>query len=735
MGVAATEVLDGASIALDRGGDVLVEETADLSPGAPFVADVDLPAGTEETALTLRVRDGRGHEVIRYTPREVVEPPLPEPKTPPPPPETFETNEELYLTGLHLSQYRHPTIEPEPYWEAALAQDPTDVRCNNAMGQVRYRQGEFDEAAAHFQAAIDTLTRRNPNPRDGEAFYNLGLTFKAMGRLDEAYGKLYKATWDFAWQTAAFYALAEIDCRRRDFETALDHLDRSLRTNAMNLKARNLKAAALRHLGRLEEAAAVIEGTRTLDPLDMGSRNEAVLLSRARGDDAEAFAQREALAMMMDVPHWLSRIQAHLDLAFDYLNAGLWEETRDVLTRLVAADGSAYPMVLYVLGYVAAQQGDEEAARTLYERAGAMNPEYCFPSRLEEMRILEHAQSQRPDDPWIAYYLGTLLYDRKRYDEAIALWERSAAGIPDFSIPRRNLGIAYFNVQDDPDKAIASYETAFSANPGDGRLLSELDQLRRRTGVAPEARLAALEAHMPLVRSRDDLSVEITTLYNLTGQPQKALDYVLSRRFHPWEGGTGLISRQYVKAHLLLGKEALAGGDADAALTHFESAQATYPENLGERKHLNWADADVHYYTGVAKQRLGDESGARESFRRVLAGRDGEVSEAAYYRGLALRAMGRDAEADAALTALLERARERREEQARREFATSVPEFVFTEVDAETRRRIHLTYLIGLAHLGLGHEEDAEAAFRSVLDRQPGHVNARLRLRDLGASP
>ena len=90
--------------------------------------------------------DANGHELIRYKPQHIEKPELPENKTPPPPPETFDSIEELYLTGLHLEQYRHPTIEPEPYWEAALAKDPTDSRCNNAMGLVYYRRGQFDVA-------------------------------------------------------------------------------------------------------------------------------------------------------------------------------------------------------------------------------------------------------------------------------------------------------------------------------------------------------------------------------------------------------------------------------------------------------------------------------------------------------------------------------------------------------------------------------------------------------------
>jgi tetratricopeptide (TPR) repeat protein len=738
-GVAVTEPLEALTVTLTAGDRTLLESTQDIIPGHPLVSRIPLSEEITETALLLRVLDAAGHEVIRYAPQAIEVPELPEAMTPPPPPETFDTTEELYLTGLHLEQYRHPTIEPEPYWEAALAKDPTDVRCNNAMGLNRFRRGQFDAAQVYFQAAIDKLTRRNPNPRDGEPFYNLGATLKAQGRLDAAYAAFYKAIWSYAWQAPGYYALAEIDIHRGDLNRALDHLTRSLQTNALNMKARNLKSAVLRHLGRVEEAAQVVCETVALDPLDLMSRNEAVWISRAQGKDAAASSQLGELTGFMavdadkSVETRLSKVQAYLDMAFDYANAGLWSEARDLLARLVdLEEGTVYPMVLYALGAFAQELGDEDVARDAYSRASELPTDYCFPVRLEEMRILEQVRSMHPHNALVAYYLGNLYYDKKRYDAAMEQWQRATELAPDFATPWRNLGIAAYNVRHDPESALAAYEKAFALNPEDGRVLSELDQLRRRTGVSPEERLSMLEQHMDLVRDRDDLSVEIAALYNQAGQPQKALDYVLSRRFHPWEGGTGRVSHQYVQAHLLLGRAALDAGDPQTALVHFETTQAPYPANLGERRMLLWPDADVQYYTGLARQALGDGVGAEASFENVLRARAWwGASETAYYQAMALRALGREAEAEAKLREMLEGARAALEEQAKQSFATSVPEFVFAEADMETRRRTHLTYIIGLAHLGLGETGMAREAFETVLTQEPGHAEALGRLREL----
>ena len=88
-------------------------------------------------------------------------------------------------------------------------------------------------------------------------FYYLGLCLRHLGRDDEAYDAFYKSCWNQAWMAAGYHALAEIDCCRKNWTTALEHLNRSLRFNTDNLRARNLKVIVLRKLKRDAEARAV----------------------------------------------------------------------------------------------------------------------------------------------------------------------------------------------------------------------------------------------------------------------------------------------------------------------------------------------------------------------------------------------------------------------------------------------------------------------------------------------
>ena len=97
-------------------------------------------------------------------------------------------------------------------------------------------------------------------------------TLRFQGREREAYAAFYKATWNAAWRGPAYHALAELDAGRMDWPAALDHLQRSLRTETENLNARNLKVMVLRKLGKTAEADALLQETRALDRLDTWSR-------------------------------------------------------------------------------------------------------------------------------------------------------------------------------------------------------------------------------------------------------------------------------------------------------------------------------------------------------------------------------------------------------------------------------------------------------------------------------
>jgi len=616
VGVLTTEAFKQLRMTVTAGERVVLNETRDIRPGRPCVETIELSADCATPSVLLRVLSSDGKEIIRYRPEEKREALLPQPATEPPPPADISTIEELYLTGLHLEQYRHATRFPEVYWKEGLRRDVDDARCNNAMGIMCLRHGKFQEAEQYFRRAIARLTRLNPNPYDGESFYNLGLALKYQERTEEAYTAFYKSVWNQGWQSAGYYALATIDCHRGNFEQALEHLSGSLSGNALHLKARNLKSAILRQMGRNKEALDLVRDTFAFDPLDLWSGNELAAFSTAphsSGSDDALFH-----SLLLDT-------HICLDIAFDYADAGLWREAIDLLQRHLAAlskQQEPYPMVLYSLGYFYDKSGERDKAREFCKQAAHASADYCFPARIEEMLVLQSAIRTNPSDSRAPYYLGNLLYDKRQREEAIRLWECSCRIDPGFSIPWRNLGIAWFNVRKNPGRALECYEKAFRSEPSDARLLYELDQLSKRIGTPPEQRLSQLEENRDLVDRRDDLVVELVTLCNQTHKTALALEILSSRRFHPWEGGEGLVSGQYVAAHLLMGRELLEAREPSEALAHFQAARA-YPKNLGEGKHLLTLETHLDYFAGLALDALGRAQEAQRWWKKAIEAQTG----------------------------------------------------------------------------------------------------------------
>jgi tetratricopeptide (TPR) repeat protein len=363
--------------------------------------------------------------------------------------------------------------------------------------------------------------------------------------------------------------------------------------------------------------------------------------------------------------------------------------------------------------------------------AAAVSADYCFPNRLEELLVLEAAIAARPNDARAPYYLGNLLYARRRYKDAIAMWERATQLDPKFSIPWRNLGIAYFNITADAGKARGAFEKAFGANTADSRVLYERDQLWKRIGERPESRLAELERNLELASSRDDLSVELASLYNQTRQHEKALAIVRSRKFQPWEGGEGLALDQHVRTHVALGRQALQHGNPIEARRLFESALDA-PENLGEARHPLANQSDIYYWLGVALDAAGDSAAARESWERAAAQRGDfqqmrvtPFSELTFYNALVLTRLGRGEEAGDLLHGLVKFAAQLRSEAPKLDyFATSLPQMLLFEDDARKRNETRADFLEAQAHVGLGDNAAGRALLDRVLATDPNHPHA-----------
>ena len=603
-------------------------------------------------------------------------------------PQDTKTNDQLYLTGLHLEQYRHATWSALDYYEEALRRDPNDVRCLNQTGLWYLRRGRFDKAESYLRKAVKIWQKRNPNPYDGEAIFNLALALKYQGRWDEAYDFFWKSTWNKAWADAGYFEAARISVAQGRYDDALDELNRSLIFNACNHQARALMAVVLRKLGRKTEALTWIEKSLLVDHFNYGCRYEKYLLT---GEDTLTMLMRKSA-------------ENYEELALEYEQAGLDEDAK-AIWKIAESDGAVTPMSYYYMGD--------------YKRAETASPYICFPNRLEAVVALEKAKKQNPAGAKAPYYLGCLYYDKRQYDLAIENWELSAKLDPTFPTVWRNLALVRFNKQNKPEEAVAYMEKAFHLDETDARVLMELDQLYKRMQKPHQERLDFLQKYPQMIAQRDDLVLEEITLLNQLGRYEEAMHLLDARQFHPWEGGEGKVSGQYQLCRLELAKQALARGENEKAKQLLEEC-LVFPPHLGEGKLYGAQDNDFLYLLGRYEE---GTAGPTEPAAAMYY--NDAKPDKIFYAALCYRKLGQEDKARGLLHKLINYGKQHLfEHQTMDYFAVSLPDLLIWDGDLDKQNRIHCLYMLALGYYGMGDSERGNRYLSEVESMDINHMGA-----------
>ncbi|HEY9533447.1 MAG TPA: DUF5107 domain-containing protein, partial [Mucilaginibacter sp.] len=711
-------------IKLSYEGKTLLEEIADISPEQIYDKSI-AATSIDENRLRVTITSSKGKELLSYDPSTHKLNNIPEPAKPALLPAEVENTEQLFLTAQHLEQYRHATYSPVPYYEEALRRNPKDIRNNNALGAWYLRRGKFAQSEPYFRKAVETSIQRNLNPYDSEPYYNLGLSLKFQGKHKEAYDAFYKATWSGAWKDSGYFMLAQLDLMNGDYEPALDHIQSAIDRNANNSKAYVLQSAALRKLDRIADAVAVSLQALKRDAFNLGALFELYLAN----NDKTYLDKLTGLSRGWD--------QNFIEYALDYANAGLFDEASDLLQYAVVGE-STHPMVYYYLASFQHQLANEAQAIELLKKAAAADPYLCFPDRLEDIAALQLASKLNPADAKAPYYLGNLWYDKRQYDDAITAWESSARLDDNFPTVLRNLAIAYFNKRNEHQKAVTCFEKAFSLDRTDARVLMELDQLYKRLNYAPADRLKVLESNLTTTLERDDIYLERAAILNFLGHHEKALGLISERQFHPWEGGEGKASGQYVYSLVAIACEKLNNGEFSMAIDLLEKAQI-YPHNLGEGKLFGAAENDIFYWLGCANEGLNVKEQAQWFFRKATEGLDepsaaifynDQQPDKIFYQGLAWNKLGDGVKAKQIFDKLVEFGQKHLDDEVKIDyFAVSLPNLLIFDDDLNLRNKAHCLYIQGLGYLGLEQYEKATQAFKEVLAMDAEHFGANLHLK------
>ena len=434
-------------------------------------------------------------------------------------------------------------------------------------------------------------------------------------------------------------------------------------------------------------------------------------------------------------------VHNYINLAFDYINSYFYDEAIDVLTAYISTqeveENEIYPMVYYYLSYCEFKKGNTEAALDYAIKASIAKTDYCFPNKLEDIEVLKNAIKINPKDDKAYYYLGILWYDKKQYEDARRCFERQIELNHSFPTSYRNLALYYYNKAKDPGKALNYMEKAFELDKSDSRLLLELDQLYKKLGYDIDKRLKNLETHLQLVEDRDDLYIEYVTLLNLKGEHEKALDFLQRRRFHPWEGGEGKVTSQYVLAHVEIAKKHLLKENYEKAISELEKAKI-YPENFGEGKLIIAAENNINYYLGLAYEKLGNFDKAKFFFEEATKGMEepagamyynDQPADMIFYQGLAYKKLGNIEKAKSRFNKLIDYGEKHIFDDVKIDyFAVSLPDFLIFEEDLNKKNVAFCYYLIGLGYIGNGKLIEGKEYLEKTLEIDKNHSGALVHL-------
>ena len=236
---------------------------------------------------------------------------------------------------------------------------------------------------------------------------------------------------------------------------------------------------------------------------------------------------------------------------------------------------------------------------------------------------------------------------------------------------------------------------------------------------------------------RDDLYLERAALYNFSGRYAEAFSQIMERRFHPWEGGEGKVSGQYIYSLVEMAKENLRARQPRKAIDQLMQAQV-YPENLGEGKLFGAMENDIFYWLGMAHEQNGEMEKAAGYFKKATEGLseptaamfyNDQPPDKIFYQGLAWKKIGRKDKASLIFNRLIEYGKMHMNDEVKIDyFAVSLPDLLIFEDDLNLRNKLHCLYMTGLSYLGLNETTAATAAFEQVLAGDNMHFGARTHL-------
>ena len=408
-----------------------------------------------------------------------------------------------YNMGFILIDYLLDTRSGIPLLEKAVELDSENGDSWFYLGTAYVLENDHASAYNAFQRAIDL------NPLNDAAWYFLGMSAEALGNMDEALQAFDEALLINPVNTLVHQSKGVIFSVRGEHEKALESLKRAdpesliaqfyIGASNLDLGNNNLALESFQKVSKMTATDSLEEGFVTTALYNIG------VIQSAAGDTSTAISTLRQAAERSDDP-----ANSWLYLGRTYLDEENYSEAIYALNRAIQANpenGVAY----FYLGNALADTGDNQSAFDAFTNAVTYDPDnsmawenlgiilFLAENYVDAAPALADAVRLNPENgnAW-SYFARTLWYngdedgaiqafdrafalieeqdagmlndygaalnDVKRYDEALAAFDRAIAldnSLPDFWFNKGNV----LNNLGEPEQSLTAYQRAVSIEP------------------------------------------------------------------------------------------------------------------------------------------------------------------------------------------------------------------------------------------------------------------------------
>jgi tetratricopeptide (TPR) repeat protein len=600
--ILATGRFPKALCRLSQGSRLLLTKSLDLSPDAPrlVTASLDSPGPVD-----VMVRAGDGSPLASFTT------PLPIPQTGIPVRPGFMDKADAQLMieekllkaqKLDLATNRKKARQ---YYELALADDPNCTAALRGLAILDTEAGLYLDAASRLEKVVGR------DAGDGLAWYFLGVDLLRTNEFSDALRCARQATRCIGTTSLAMDLAGRAHAAMGQYPAALEAFRRAVSLNANDGKAGDHLLLALYAVGDRTEAFKHCRHAASQQPTALVPRALLALQGKA---EMERFV-REARGFMGEDDFEM------LETGLVFAEVGLAKEAALLVSKVcidAVAEKDRNPLVMYYLAWLAHRGQDEEQAGLWLGRAAALSRECVFPSRPEELVILEYALARNPSDAQDHLHVGNLYAHLGRTREAADHWQRAVELNPSLSVAYRNLGLYAWSADKDLARAEQFYRKAVAARPADQTLYRDLAEILIAQARRSDS-IALLESMPRDGLRRADILILLSQAYYDEQRYTEAIDLLESTPyFVNWEGQSTTWDI-FHRSHMQRGRGRLDSGDLVGAVKDFKAA-ITYPANLGVGRSNKPEEAAGQYWLGKALAGLGRQDEARSAWKAGAAG-------------------------------------------------------------------------------------------------------------------